>query len=166
MGSRRGLLRWTVAELYPYLERRDESRWALDDLLESSERVPVCRLLCSHRPPRERLARVRWPTVTRAPVFPIALALLFSIWADTRFWRLSRKRAPAPVRCGCGITRPVLFPSCRPEENSHGHHGFQSRNRPASPNLPAGANSRVTPVLAWNHSRAPARADRTCSPSW
>lgn len=90
----------------------------------------------------------------RAPVFQIA-----RVWspdcssksdsgkADIWIWIVQRLRLASPRR------------------RTRASTGFQSRNRPASPSQPAGANSRVTPVLAANHSRAPARTDRTCSPS-
>lgn len=155
---------------YPYLERRARagglSTICSRAARESRSAASCARTGGTHRPPRERLARVRWPTVTRAPVFPIALSRCCSPSGRTPESG-SRIGKGHPDLNGVGAVQlAVSFPSSPGEQNSRGHRGFQSRNRPASPSLPAGANSRVTPVLARSHSRAPVRANRTCSPSW
>lgn len=77
---------------------RTRNRWALGDLLESDERVPVRRFLRSHRPPPPRENRTRASSLAdrhpRASVFPIALVV--SPKAEREFWKPPRKRVPGP----------------------------------------------------------------------
>lgn len=157
-------------EPYPYLERRTRAG-ELSTICSRAARESRSAASCAciggtHRPPRERLAssladrhpHACFPGRSRTAVLRLGGHQGSGSWVG--------KRASGPERRGCGPTSLVPFPPRRAEENSRGRRGFQPRNRPASPSLPAGANSRVTPVLARSHSRAPARADRTCSPSW
>lgn len=117
---------------------RTRNRWALGDLLESDERVPVRRFLRSHRPPppRERIVHSRASSLAdrhpRAPVFPIALASqFFESWS--RILKIESKKKGAP---GPAITAIDSIPRFVEKEKTWCTRS--SRNRPESPGQPAG----------------------------
>lgn len=135
--SERGVLRWIGAEsrIPTSNVRREQvsSRRSARERRESPGLPPpaLASVVRTGLRERERLAWVRWPTVTRTPVFPIALALLFP-FRTVGFWKLGKGQ---PDLNGVGAVRLPTFPSPLVERRRTraDHRGFQSRNRPASP---------------------------------
>lgn len=133
---------------------RTRNRWALGDLLESDERVPVRRFLRSHRPPPPRENRTRASSLAdrhpRAPVFPIALARrsrsLFLRKLSARILETTSEKGAWPPTSATASVRSRLV-NRKVENLVHSQFEKSTPRHPAS--QPAGANSRVTPVLGF-----------------
>lgn len=132
-------------------ESRSAASCARTGLLREKESCS-CSSSLADRHPRTRFSR-SLSCADRARRFPKG-------WA----WILesgSRKRAPGPdKRRRCD---PIALR--RSKRRKPGALAVREIDPRHPANQPAGANSRVTPVLALSHSRTTARVGRTCSPN-